>query len=197
MQWYKILNRKWNHHGFQYKLGLNIDTVPFYPYGRCFPGGLYYTNKENLHKFLEYGCYIANIKIPPGARVYQEPSGDKWKADKIEIVSVEVYGKHPLFQDIDWVKEAIKKYDLVLAFINKPSEELCKFAIDLDWYSFRLINNPSESICLYALKKNPYVLPHIINQTEEMCLIAVKQDSRVLKYVLNPTEAISLAALRR
>ena len=82
----KILNEKMNHHGFQYKEGLNIDTVPFNPKGNCEPGGLYYTDKENIFGFLLFGTLIADVHVPEDAQVYQ--SKHKWKADRIVLSNV-------------------------------------------------------------------------------------------------------------
>lgn len=76
IKYYKILNKTMNHDGFQYHLGLNIDTD-------C---GLCYTTKENLHKYFHDGNLLAEIKIPDDAKVILE--GDKWRADKINILRI-------------------------------------------------------------------------------------------------------------
>ncbi len=74
------------HNGFQYKEGLNVDTVPFNPSGDCEPGGLYYTNEEHIFTFLEFGSLIADVIVPEDAKVYK--NGNKYKADKIILSNV-------------------------------------------------------------------------------------------------------------
>ncbi len=73
-------------HGFKYKIGLNIDTQPFCPYGECQKGGLYCTTKEYIHKFPDndYGNKIWKVTIPDDAQVYIE-GPDKLKTDRLII----------------------------------------------------------------------------------------------------------------
>ena len=83
MNFYKILNEKENHNGYQYKTGLNIDSKPFQPSGDCESGGIYYA-REDILAFLNYGCYLRKVTIPADAKVYENPgSPKKWKADRI------------------------------------------------------------------------------------------------------------------
>jgi len=61
--YYKITNKEENHRGLQYHDGLVIDTVPF--------------------KFFRYGCWVRPVKISKDAKVIADPSGDKYRADKL------------------------------------------------------------------------------------------------------------------
>lgn len=46
-QMYKIIRKDLTHNNFTYQIGKeNIDSVPFYPYGECNGGGLYFTKKK-------------------------------------------------------------------------------------------------------------------------------------------------------
>ena len=83
--YYKVLHEDLIHYGFQYKLGLNIDTREFNPSGSCKSGGLYYTNKEHIIDYFGFGVYIAEINIPVDAQIYKDPYSNAWKADKIII----------------------------------------------------------------------------------------------------------------
>jgi hypothetical protein len=104
----KILTKDLVHFNFQYKEGLNIDTVPFNPTGSCQPGGLYFTTMENVFNYLYYGTKIADVEIPDDAKVYDE--GDKWKADKIIIKNIRnlvewkdgKYGRHIMYECATW-----------------------------------------------------------------------------------------------
>lgn len=88
MKFYKILRKDMKHHNFKYQEGLNVDTIPFSPFGSCRPGGLYFS-REDILAFLSYGEYIAEVVIPEDAQVYENPADvydkgpKKWKADKI------------------------------------------------------------------------------------------------------------------
>jgi hypothetical protein len=85
---YKITNEEENHHGFQYRDGLNILKKPFNsdPNLSCCSGGFYFTNIKNIFQFVEYGCNVREITLPlsdPGFKIVKDPQGDKWRANKI------------------------------------------------------------------------------------------------------------------
>ena len=65
---YKFLSKDFTHHGFKYKMGLNIDTVPFSEKEECGPGGLYYASLEHIFRFIEYGPHLVEVTIPPDAQ---------------------------------------------------------------------------------------------------------------------------------
>jgi len=100
--YFKITNQDECHHGYQYQTGLNILDKPFEMEGSCVPGGLYFTDLENLHKFYGYGVWLRVVIIPGNAVMVEDPSGGKWRADKIILGH-----KHALF-DV----ETIKKFNL-------------------------------------------------------------------------------------
>jgi hypothetical protein len=81
----KLTNETECHNGFQFKTGLNEDTIPFNPTGECEPGGIYFTDIGNMPEWLEYGNkqmkYCRTVTLPPDCRVYVEEN--KFKADKI------------------------------------------------------------------------------------------------------------------
>ena len=83
MKYYKILNKEEKHNNFQYKTGLNVDTVPFNPSGKCQPGGLYFSEVKDIPNYFNYGPYIREVVLPDDAKVYKEPCGTKLKADRI------------------------------------------------------------------------------------------------------------------
>uniref|UniRef100_A0A6C0E8A1 Ankyrin repeat protein n=1 Tax=viral metagenome TaxID=1070528 RepID=A0A6C0E8A1_9ZZZZ len=92
---FKITNQEENHNGFQYTTGINILDKPFEFAGSCVKGGLYFTDKENLHWFYMYGIWVRVVKIPDGANVVEDPDksiGRKWRADQIELCE-----RYPLY----------------------------------------------------------------------------------------------------
>ena len=81
----KYVDESMIHNGFKYEYGVNVDDKDFNTNCECCPGGLYFTNEFNMHKFKYYGKYLFEVKIPDKAKVYIE-SDDKAKADMIELV---------------------------------------------------------------------------------------------------------------
>ena len=83
MKFYKITNKNEKHNGMQYKTGLNVDVMPFNPIGNCENGGIYFS-REDIMAFLGYGCWIREVIIPKGEKVYENPGiPKKWKAHRI------------------------------------------------------------------------------------------------------------------
>ena len=140
---YKIIRADKTHHGFTYKIGLNIDTNMFYPHKECCGGGLYFADEHNIYKFIDYGIYICEITIPNNAYVYIELC--KYKANMINIVNM------------------VSIYD----YINDNEAERLK-AVRQNGLVLRLINNQSEEICMEAIKENNAAISYVINQTRIM-----------------------------
>lgn len=84
--YYKVTNAQEKHHNFQYVDGLNILKDPFRPTGSCVPGGLYFTTKEHIHEFYDWGIHIREIELPMGDSDFQmmrDPAGNQYRANKI------------------------------------------------------------------------------------------------------------------
>ena len=155
--YYKILNYDLVHHKFQYKLGLNIDTNPFNPTGSCKPGGLYYTDFEHIHMFLEFGCYIAEVRIPSSAKVYKDPSGTKWKADKIRIMNYTLFENYKPFHNKEWLLKAVRHKGAYLTFLPEKlrSFMICQEAIK---QNDLIISEPSSQMYWFIYRKYPELL---------------------------------------
>ena len=83
--YYKMMNATECHKRLQYHDGLIIDPKEFNndPYASCVKGGIYFTTKECLHKFFGYGKIIRPVTIPSDAKVILDPTGDKYRADRL------------------------------------------------------------------------------------------------------------------
>ena len=83
--YYKMVNDDECHHGLQYHDGLIIDPKKFNdnPKETCVSGGIYFTTKEYLHKFFNYGEIIRPVTIPSDVKVVLDPTGDKYRADRL------------------------------------------------------------------------------------------------------------------
>ena len=102
MKYYKILNERENHNGFQYRDGLNelaqgganceFDEDPGHS---CAPGGLYFTDAGHVLDFLTMGDHVREVLLPGGAKLVKD-GDNKYRADKI------ILGSRIEFTD-DWV----------------------------------------------------------------------------------------------
>src|SRR5437763_1492213 len=86
--YFKITNKKENHHEFQYVDGLNIlkDTFNDNPEDSCCSGGLYFSDIANIFKFLDYGVYLRDVYLPTensNFKMIQDKTKDKYRANMI------------------------------------------------------------------------------------------------------------------
>ncbi len=191
----KVLNKDLKHHGFQYKEGLNVDTVPFNPSGDCESGGLYYATTEHIFKFLSFGYFIADVTIPQDAKVYETKG--KFKADRIilsNIRRVEVYiNSLPYESQLN----AVKQNGYLLKYVKNQTPELCLDALKQNGYALRYVKEQTPEICLTAVKRYGHALQYVKEQTPEICMDAVKRNGMALECVLNQTPEICLEAVKQ
>jgi hypothetical protein len=94
---YKITNKTENHHGFQYKEGLNILKQKFEPKVECGQGGLYCAEKKDILSWINLGYHIRKVHIPKDATVVK--LANKYKTDRIILLD-----KYPLYS-VDTLKK--------------------------------------------------------------------------------------------
>ena len=86
-KYYKLTNEEEIHHGFQYKDGLNEDHLPFDETGSCCPGGLYFSDTENILQFLDpYKMYWIREVTPNLEMMVKDPNHDpiKWRSKSLD-----------------------------------------------------------------------------------------------------------------
>lgn len=213
----KVLNEEKIHHGFQYEMGLNIDTKEFYPYGDCCAGGLYFTTENDICDYLWFGTEIAVIEIPDDARVYIEKK--KFKSDRIVIVSSidivsfirkEVNAKPSVYlkQNPELLKyvenqtpkmcmEAVGRFGFVLCHVKDQTPELCLTAVKQNGYALKYIKNQTPELCSIAIQNSEHALEYVKEQTPELCLMTIGKDSWTLQHVREQTPEICLAAVKK
>ena len=174
---YKCLADDLTHHKFTYKLGMNEDTNKFI-LDECAEGGLYFTDKSNIHKFLCYGPKIANIIIPNNARCYLEEN--KMKSDKIIVKSIVYLKDHEFGNNTEFCVNAVKHNGSILQLIEEQTEEMCVEAVK-NFFVLQFVKKQTEKICLEAVKHNSLALQYVENQTDDICLEAVKQNGCALR----------------
>ena len=133
-KYYKITNKEECHYGMEYKNGLNIDILPFDPTGPCCPGGIYFADKENICKFLNYGCFIREVVIPGDALIYHE--NNKSKADKVilkerrDLSKVETW-QWMIEEGIDiYIRDTVKDNKCLLYAMSNGHTAIVQFLIN-------------------------------------------------------------------
>jgi len=190
---YKFMNNNLKHYGFQYGVGLNIDTTQFDPFTEC-RGGLYFCEETKCHMYWRnfgYGEKMASIEIPNDARVCIEH--EKFKADRLIITAIDS------FEDVCdelWIK-ILKNDYYALKYIKNQTEGICRYAVDKNSYALLFVINQPDELCKLVLQRHPYNLKLIKNQTEDICMYAVRHFGRALEYVQNQTKEICRAAVEQ
>jgi hypothetical protein len=171
---YKLLADDRRHHGFTYHEGLNVDPLPFEPSGECKPGGLYYTDLEHIPRWyrIEWPL-IADVTLPDGARVYAEPDGTKWKADRLVLSNI-----RPLSEMLATLNEWT-----LYQMLNQNGEML------------RHVLKQTRAVCLAAVESHPQALQFVHDQTDDLCMTAIHQDWSAIQYARRQTEVMCRCAM--
>lgn len=131
---YKITNEIEKHNGYQYKNGLNILKEKFNP-ERNSGGGFHFTDIDNLHHFLDFGCNIRKVYIPtwiPNIRVVNV-SGygiKKWKTNfiifdkKYSLKTIDPYQKYNLCGEKYLMWNIMNGNENVLDYLLRTKPEL-------------------------------------------------------------------------
>ena len=165
--YYKILGKKKTNNGLKYHLGINVDSNPFNPKPVC-EGGIFFSDKENICKFLEYGPYIAKIKVLEGQEIVKVGScfNKKYKSHVINILETHKIGTKAGIKfmekegiDINWKNISSKQTlsgDFIRDFKDKVnwnwisrkqilSEDFIReFKNEVDWNDISIRQNLSE-----------------------------------------------------
>lgn len=215
---YKFMNDDLIHNKFQYKLGLNVDNVPFNPSGDCLNGGLSFCDESTCHIFWRsFGKKLAIVKIPNDAHVWIE--FDSIKADKIilkNILDFDVLSDNLwifILQDdynaLEYIKnqtkdicrEAIKQNGLALQYIKKQTKKLCVSAIKQNGLALQYVK-PDIYIYLnhmiddLAVKQNGLAIQYVYNQNDDICKSAIINDPLAIQYIKAPTNYLCKLAVK-
>ena len=193
-KFYKITNERENHHGYQYKDGLNIDDKPFNPNIDCGEGGLYFTNLENIVYFTEWGINVREIEILENSKVMV--LDNKFKSEC--LILGKKWGLYEFInQNEEFIKLLVKYKGLILKYVNIQTDEICKLAVQQHGYALKYVKNQTDEICELAVQQNGEYLEYVKNQTDKICKLAVQQNGRALYYVKNQTDEICKLAVQQ
>ena len=193
----KLTNLFENHNGYQFQTGLNIDSIPFNPYGECQSGGIYFCEFGKLPMWLKYGSklmyYARVVSIPNSARVYREKN--KWKADRLILGERKKIEELKIWNDQNCCALAFEQNRNILQYLQ--TDCLCLAAVKIDPYIIKDVRNQTPDICLEAVKGNWWALKYVKVQTPEICIEAVRQNGLALQYVNVQTIEICIEAVRQ
>ena len=153
-EFYKLTNMEELHNDFQFKTGLNIDIHEFNPTGKCTKGGIYFTDKCNLGRWIEYNCkimfWIRKVMVPNDAVVYIEYN--KFKSNMLFLEE-----RVAITTRSDLIKLMIKLNGWALRYLDKQqhTEYIRRMAVRQNGIVLRLIINPTEEVCVLAVNQTP------------------------------------------
>ena len=189
----KLTNETENHNGFQFVDGLNIDILPFDTTYGCSPGGIYFTDIENAHMWIEYGAdtmyHMRYVIIPNDARVYVE--ADKFKTDKL-ILSPKYHINNNIYMrmierdrnkikyipefiinklvDKKFCSAAVKQNGMILKYIPKEliDKKICVSAVKQNGNALKYVPDTYKNKQMYMIAKQTYISPDILNDTNTL-----------------------------
>ena len=195
INFYKLTNKSEIHNKFQFKDGINIDTISFNPHSSCKAGGIYFTEESKIGMWTDYSnekmTFIRKVTILDDAEVYIEDH--KFKADTI-ILGAKILIEE-FIETYDDISQFIIQTPSNIRYIKNQTEELCKLAVSQDGFALQYVQNQTEEICKLAVSQNGIAVIYVKNQTEELCKLAVSQNGIALQYVQNQTEEICKLAV--
>lgn len=167
---------------FQYKQGLNIDTNKFST-KKCSKGGLYFTTKSNIFKFINFGDNYCEIMIPDDATCSIEDY--KIKANKIIIMSfIKINELDEWYNDV-FCEQALKQNGKVIEYVKNQTKNMWKLAIEQNAESIKYIPNKTNEIYEFLAQQTGSIIKYIPDKllTERICELAVQQDGFSIIYI--------------
>lgn len=183
---YKLTKKDENHFGFQYKTGLNVDTVPFNPKGSCLPGGLYFTTLNKLPIWISNDTeYVREVEILDDSLIYANWSSDnlksvtKFKADKFILKERRLLKDMPQWENDSYCELAATLQVSILPYCKVLTSAVYWAALRAHPRSFVYISKDAQTydMCEYAVAKSPFMLQHVNERfkTKPMCYQAYTQ----------------------
>lgn len=96
----------------------------------------------------------------------------------------------------EYYLSAVEYDPWALEYIDNPSEEVQKVAVQLNAYNIGNIENPSEEIQKLAVSNRGYAIKFIKNPSEELQIEAVRREPSAIRYIKNPSEKVQIEAVR-
>jgi hypothetical protein len=181
-----------NHNGLIIKEGLVIDPIPFYPYGTCSEGGIYFINIKNIPDWIEYNhkcmVYFRYVTVPDDAEVYNEQN--KFKASKLILSK-----KHDL-------RTYIQKNKSILTLLNRKhpnkylnfyfskqteNEAIRLVKMDSLYFKYVIIKTPKLYVSVF---QNGHTMGVIEGLTDDVYKKIININYQNIKYIMDPTKKL-------
>jgi hypothetical protein len=201
-KFYKICNKNENHFGYKYRTGLNIDIHKFDPTNECI--GLYFSDLNNIARFLVYGIWIREVILPDDALIRIHNEKEQYKTNKFYLGDRIPLNKFYKWNDYDFCELAVQQNGLALEYVglDNLTNEIYELAVQQNGLALKYIKpeNLTEIICTYAVKQNcdafEYVnLENLIDvsinrQNYDLCKLVIQQNGLILQYAKKQTKKI-------
>ena len=127
----KLTNELENHNGYQFRTGLNIDTLPFNPKGECQAGGIYFCLIEHVNLWLNYSnkpmIYVRLVTIPNDAQVWIETN--QFKTDRVILGDRQIISDLDVWNDNLYCLAAVQQCSWALKYVKEQTPEICSAAV--------------------------------------------------------------------
>jgi hypothetical protein len=152
---------------------------------------LYYTDFEHVPKWwaADYWPLIADVTLPPDARVYAEPCGTKWKADRLVLSNIRPLDKFLAeLDEATLINQMLARNGIMLEHVHKQTDAMCLAAVLNTRWALHYVHNQTDAICMAAVQRDAMALVHVRNQTEAICRAALARNPNVKQFVKIPID---------
>ena len=210
---YKLTKKNEIHNNFPFIDGLNIDPIAFNPTDCCSPGGIYFSDYDNIGRWIEYSntqmYWIRKIQIPPDALVCV--CKNKFKSDKIILEHRELLSEFEGWKNYDFCLQAVKLNKLSLKYINQINyfgdiynssdlNKLYETAVSYDGMALEYINAglQTDEICELAVRSKGFALQFAWHEfiNCNLCYLAIRRNPFALQFIEHYTDDMARLAVR-
>lgn len=203
--YYSIVNSDHKTSSLTFKLGLNATNKPFGTDADEIlkATGFYFTDLENLGKFLIYDTHLALVE--PKGQIYKHKTNLCPKTDQIYVYDIRSIPEW--FESLSEAEKLrlmpngfdsfLEEYPGAIQLVKNPTEEQMMDAVKKNWRSVRFIQNPSKEVQLAAVRGNGYALQYIEDPSEDVKLYAVQLNGYTIQYIKTPSEEIQRESFKQ
>jgi len=193
--YYKLLRADMNHHGFQYKEGLNVLDSPFCP-DEHKSNGLYFSEGNDVWNWIELYddlYWIADVTFSDETDLARFEY--TLKAERIFLHNIRPIAE--FLRDPTEQIKAVAKIGSVIRFMDPQPPELCLAAVNQAGSYLQYVLHQTPELCTAAVEQSPYAIYYVKEQTPELCMTAVTRNGMALQHIRNPTQEVCAAAVRQ